>query len=147
MFKSAGVALEDALLAKHDLSKGTWSVLLPSAQTKKAVNKGRGKGKVLLSATKGGARNVLQAPWGVKDGDLIGVLSLSEMALEASEGKAAALAFDCPLDRALREARAAQEASKREGKEGKGKAAAKSKGKAKEVCQGTPCVSVCVWDG
>jgi hypothetical protein len=62
-----GVEFEHAVMARHDFAKCSWTVLSANMKTKK---QNRSKGKVV----KGGARNICQAPFSVKPGDLIGIL-------------------------------------------------------------------------
>lgn len=76
-------ALKDVGLARHDHGKGTWHVLTASLMTKKGGksgkgggatgSKGKGRGKAAGSGALG-ARNVQQAPFNVKDGDLLAVV-------------------------------------------------------------------------
>jgi hypothetical protein len=139
---AAGVAMEDAVVARHE--KASWVVLAAgmaaSGGGKKGSKKGKGGGSggagAKGSSSSGGARNVTQAPFNVKHGDLIGVIDRRALAAAANAGMAGAdvgasealpssgaarwwesaapassdawaRAFDAPADREARDAAAA----------------------------------------
>jgi len=117
---------EHAILAKQDYSKHTWTVLTRTMQPPKS-KKGKGsKAKI------NHGRDVKQAPYNVRDGDLIAVLDRREdlgafFALNGTLPKWQA--FDTPVDRIARDRALADKVAKDKpkSKAGKGKSGKKQR--------------------
>jgi hypothetical protein len=157
---AAGVSVEDAVVARHD--KASWVVLAAGmASSSGGSKKGNKKGKVsgggggsagAKGSSSGGARNVTQAPFNVKHGDLIGIIDRRALAAAAEGSEASpsssaerwwesntpasseewARAFDAPADREARDAAAAAAAAAAAGGGGSKKGSGK-KPKEKEI--------------
>lgn len=127
--QTVGVALEDAVVARYDPSAMAWQPLHAAQAGKKKPKKG---------AAKAGHRPASQAPFGVKDGDLFGVLDRRaddpSQALGLWTASPPPHLWETPLDALLRRDREASHAAAEDSKRpSQGPGSKKDKSRPKEI--------------